>query len=307
MKGACQCLADRAPPGPAPRGCCSYLGRLPCHPPLTSSPWKKAGMSFPGLSAFGSWGSSPLLRQSPGEGRGGLDPGSPVPTMHTQTHTWRLPQHTAQTPSQTHTDTCHLPTGWEIQTWTYAAMHARLRRRVHTGTQRQAQATTLCTHPCAHRYTHALTPTHAWEITQLCPLILTHTYIHTLIRTCSSLILTHIHTLICTLATHKHPGRQVYTHDHIILVTLSLAPWASSFSGRHHPRSNWAVFAPEGWGRLIRRSIQGHLWGLWNRGVREKLPRKCRIYLVLQPTPWLPAGLASPCSPGCPQKRRSKQ
>ena len=47
----------------------------------------------------------------------------------------------------------------------------------------------------------------------------------------------------------------MYTHDHIILVTLSLAPGTSSFSGCDHPRGNWAVFTPSHWNKHPRTSL----------------------------------------------------
>lgn len=106
-----------------------------------------------------------------------------------------------------------------------------LRPRCHAHTQIRADTD-------MHRHTPALT--HTWRSAQIqrstrpCPLILTDT--HTGAETCMPMASIHKHSHVHTgTHTHKHPCRQVSTHKHTILVTLSLVPRASSFPGHDHP------------------------------------------------------------------------
>lgn len=160
MKGACQCLADRAPPGPAPRGCCSYLGRLRCHTPVTSVPRRRLGCASLGSQPLAAGVAAPSSDKVPGEGRAGLDPGSPVPTMHAQTHVQAPPVYStyALTDAHRHTPSPRRSGNTNVNSCSHACKTEAA--RAHR-TQRQAQATMPCTQPRVHRHTHSLTPTHA--------------------------------------------------------------------------------------------------------------------------------------------------
>lgn len=122
-------------PCPAPGRLC-HLGRL------RRCPQKKA----PVCSAWGSWGSSPLLRQGHQDVERGCGPGGSAPSTYTRTR-WCTHQHTQHTsphrPPQTPS------TYGQVQRHGHQPTHT-LNTEAHAGRDVTHASTRMCTHTHPH-------------------------------------------------------------------------------------------------------------------------------------------------------------